>query len=79
MTTESSSFNFSCWDRLDEIEMGMQEYEEELNRIEDAQLRASARGDTVRYQRLQRKKDHVEEQLGRLYEEWDYLKSICLD
>ena len=59
--------------------MSIQEYEEELNRIEDAQLRASARGDTVKYQRLRRNKDQLEEQIGQLYEEWDYLKSICLD
>ncbi|MBD3181497.1 hypothetical protein GF312_04340 [Candidatus Poribacteria bacterium] len=74
-----SSSLYSFWDQLDEIEMSIQEYEEELNRIENAQLRASVSGNTMRYQRLQRKKDQLEEQIGQLYDERDYMQSIRFD
>ena len=56
----------SCWDQFDEIELEIQECEGKIQQIEQGQFRASVRGDTVKYRRLQRKK----EQLEQLYEEW---------
>ena len=62
------------WDQFDEIELEIQECEVKFQQIEQSQFMASVRGDSVKYQRLQRKKDQLEEQIEQLYEEW-----YCLD
>ena len=66
----------SCWDQFDEIELEIQECEVKLQQIEQAQFRASARGDTMKYQRLQSKKDQLAEQIEQLYEEWYCLERM---
>ena len=60
----------SRWDQFDELELEIQECEVKLQQIEQAQFKASARGDTLKYQRLQRKKEQFEEHIEQLYEEW---------
>ena len=66
------------WDEAEEMEMMIQEYEDRLLEIEQAQFRASGRGDFVLYQRLQREKDQIEEQMRALYDEWRCLQEgIC--
>ena len=69
----------SYWDRLDDIEMRIQQYEDQLKQIEQAQFQASARGDTVRYQGLQLKKGQLEEQIQQLCEEWNWLERACFE
>ena len=60
----------SRWDHFGEIELEIQECEAKLQHIEQAQSRASAREGIVEYQRLQRKKKQLAEQVDQLYEEW---------
>jgi len=69
----------SCWDQFEEIELEIQECEIKLQQIEQAQFRASARGDIVKYQRLQKKKDQLEEQIEQLYEECYCLERTRFD
>ncbi|MFC1713548.1 hypothetical protein ACFL6S_07770 [Candidatus Poribacteria bacterium] len=69
-----SSFTFHPhdiqWDPFNEMELEIQECESKLQQIEQTQFRASARGDIVKYQRLQRKKEQLEKRIQDLYEEW---------
>jgi glucosamine 6-phosphate synthetase-like amidotransferase/phosphosugar isomerase protein len=57
------------WDEIEEIELQIQDYEDKLQDIRKAQMDASVKGDTVRYNRLQWKRDEIEEQIHSLYME----------
>lgn len=66
------------WERLEEIEIKIEDYENKINRIENAQILASGRGDFIEYQRLESLKEQYEDHIRRLYEEYQFLESMGL-
>jgi glucosamine 6-phosphate synthetase-like amidotransferase/phosphosugar isomerase protein len=64
------------WERLEEIEIEIEEYEDKIRRIENAQTMASGRGDFIEYQRLESLKEQYEDRIQKLYEEYQFLEGM---